>query len=166
MQAIMEEATGVSLGDLFDAWIRSPGELDYARTLSRVGLRLDRESPGREPKAARAALGARVRSEGTRLLVATVARGGAAQVAGIDPGDEIVAVSGRRVEAGSLDAALAACTPGQKVVVTVSRDGRILSLDTCLEQARPEKMRIVQRVDATLAERSLGAAWQGLPTVP
>jgi predicted metalloprotease with PDZ domain len=170
MQALMEEATGVSLGDLFDAWIRTPGELDYDRTRARVGLRLERESPpGQESienKAVRPALGLRARSEANRVVVATVARGGPAQMAGIDPGDELVAVSGRRIEVGSLDAALAAFAPGQKVGVTVARDGRVLSLEATLEQARPEKIRIVPRAEATPAERAMGAAWQSLPALP
>jgi predicted metalloprotease with PDZ domain len=161
MQALMEEATGLALGDLFDAWIRAPGEIDYDATLARVGLRLERETSPVEAggKAPRAALGVRVRSEGGRALVTSVARGGAAQVAGVDPGDELVSIGAQRVEAGAVDAAVALHVPGDEVAVVVAREGRIVPLLARLDEARPEKIRIVSRAEASDVERTLGAAW-------
>jgi predicted metalloprotease with PDZ domain len=163
-QAILEEATHVPLGDVFDAWIRSPGDIDYDTTLAHVGMRVDRDV--REPKDSaqknpRAALGIRARIEGGKAIVATVARGRAAQLAGIDAGDEIVAVGGRRVEAGSLEGALASRVPLEEVEVTVGRDGRVFTLTVLLEEARPEKIRIRTKADAPDSERSLALAWLG-----
>jgi predicted metalloprotease with PDZ domain len=174
MQALMEEATGVSLGDLFDAWIRSHGEIDYDRTLARVGLRLERPVPSaagaslsRDPsavnsgekKARSAALGVRLRSEGSRSVVAAVLRGGAAQVAGVDAGDELISIAGVRIEGGSIDAALAPHAPGEDVVVTVAREGRVFPLKVRLDEARPDKLKIIPRTEASDEERALGAAW-------
>jgi predicted metalloprotease with PDZ domain len=178
MQALMEEASGVSLGDLFDAWIRRPGELDYDRVLGQVGLRLEREASSAVrvgesaldvKKAPRAALGLRLRNESHRTVVAAVARGGAAQLAGIDPGDELISIGGRRIEAGAVDAALSPHAPGEEVEVSASRDGRIVSLKVRLEEARPEKVRIVRRPDASDEARALGVAWlasRNKPSIP
>jgi predicted metalloprotease with PDZ domain len=158
MQAIFEEATGVPLGDLFDAWIRSPGEVDYDRTLAHVGMRVDRKLP--ESKE-RAALGLRARTEGGKAVVAAVARGRAAQLAGIDAGDEVIAIGGKRVEGASIDAALASRVPLEEVDVTIGRDGRIFSLKVRLEEARPEKVRIAPKTNASESQRALALAWLG-----
>jgi predicted metalloprotease with PDZ domain len=164
MQEIFERVAGVPLGDLFDAWIRSPQAIDYGPTLARAGLKLDRLP--REPSEAAAAkgalrvsLGVRTRTEGGRTVVATVARGGAAQRAGIDPGDELVAIATRRVETGSLEACLQGAAPGDVVEVTVARDGRLLERSVTLDDLRSDKAKLVARPDATAAERSLFAAW-------
>jgi predicted metalloprotease with PDZ domain len=164
IQAIFEEATHVPLGDVFDAWIRSPGEIDYDTTLAQVGLRVDRElreGKDRVEKKPRAALGLRVRPEGGKAIVAAVARGRAAQLAGIDPGDELIAIGGARVEAGSLDAALASHAPHEEIEVTVARDGSLVTLKARLEEARPEKIHIVTRSDASDSDRSRALAWLG-----
>ena len=171
LERLFGEATGATLDDLFEAWIRSPGELDYDRTFARVGLRVARESEteggqgydGRERRVPRAALGIRVRSEGGRAMVATVARGRAAQLGGIDPGDELIAIAGKRVEGGSVDGALAECAAGQDIEVIVARDGRLLVLELRTEEARPKKVRIVRSEDATPAEQALGRAWLSGP---
>jgi predicted metalloprotease with PDZ domain len=163
MQAIFEEATGAKLGDLFDAWIRSPGDIDYDRTLAKVGMRIDRvpRDGTEKEKKPRAALGVRVRTEGGRVIVATVARGGAAQLGGVDPGDELVAIAGRRIEGGAVDAALAPRAPLEDVDVTVARDGALLTLRVRLEESGPDKVRLVPTSSATEAERALGASWLG-----
>jgi predicted metalloprotease with PDZ domain len=164
LQTILEEATHVSLGDVFDAWVRSPGEVDYDETLAHVGMRVDREprnaKEGAE-KGPRASLGVRARTEGGKAIVSTVARGRAAQAAGIDAGDEVIAIGGKRVEAGSLDAALASRVPLEEVDVTVGRDGRVLTLRARLEEAKPEKIHIVTRPDASELQRSRALAWLG-----
>jgi predicted metalloprotease with PDZ domain len=159
---IFEAATRVSLGDLFDAWIRTPGEIDYDKTLAHVGLRVDRERPEtkeRGERKSRATLGVRVRTEAGKAIVVTVARGGAAQIAGIDAGDEIIAIGGKRVEAGSLETALGTREPFEEVDVAISRDGRIFALKARLEKARPEKIRLSTRTDASSSARALALAW-------
>jgi predicted metalloprotease with PDZ domain len=162
IQAIFEEATHLALGDLFDTWIRSPGEIDYDKTLAHVGMRVDRERrdpKDRADKKPRATLGVRARSEGGRAIVAVVARGRAGQLAGIDTGDEIIAIGGRRVETGSLDAALGAYEPLEEVDITIGRDGRIFTRKARLEEARPEKIRISALADAVGTQRALAQAW-------
>ena len=124
MQAIFEHVAGVPLGDLFDAWIRSAAEVDPTAALARVGLTLERTS---RPDAPAGSLGVRVRTEGTRGIVASVTRGSAAARAGIDAGDELLGVGGARVEGGNVEATLRGRAQGDAVDVLVARDGRILT---------------------------------------
>jgi predicted metalloprotease with PDZ domain len=164
MQEIFEHVAGVPLGDLFDRWIRAPGTIDYGPTLARVGLRLDRPSrdPGEGAAAkggVRVSLGLRTRGDAGRTMVTSVVRGAAAQRGGIDPGDELVAIAGKRVEAGSLDSVLMGCSPGDVVPVVVARDGRLASRSVTLDEPRPEKVKLLPRLDASSMERALFVSW-------
>ncbi len=160
MLAAFERATGVALGDRFDAWIRAPGEIDYEPVLASVGLTLERSSKG---DAAPSSLGARLRAEGGRVTVTTVPRGSAAARAGIDAGDELLAVGGVRVEGTSLDATLRGRGKGEEVEVLVARDGRILQRRATLDGPRLDRVKVVAQRDAPEAARARFSAWLGKP---
>ncbi len=160
MQEIVERVAEVDLSDVFDRWIQAPGEVDYAPTLARAGLALERVV--RDPHAPKAWLGMRARSEGARVFVGSVLRGGAAQRGGLDPGDEILAIGNKRVE-GGVDAALSGLRPKDEVQVVVARDGRIATRTLTLDETPPDRVRLVARPNATSAERALFTAWLGDP---
>jgi predicted metalloprotease with PDZ domain len=160
MQSIFERVAGGSLEDLFASWIRSTAEIDYGRTLAHVGLTLERSA---RPDAAACSLGLRARSEGGRTLVASAARGSAAWRAGVDPGDEIIAIGGARVEGPNVDAALRGRAPDEEVPVVLARDGRLLTKTVRLDPPRHDRVKIVAKADATPCAREAFAAWLGAP---
>jgi predicted metalloprotease with PDZ domain len=160
MQPLFERVAGVPLGDLFDAWVRSPLEIDYARTLARVGLTLDRTS---RQDAAPCSLGVRVRSEGGRSYAATVLRESGAWRAGVDPGDEIIAVGGTRIEGTHVEAPLRGRSPGDTVEVVVVRDGRLLTKTVALDPPRQDRVKLAAKADAPTSARAAFAAWLGQP---
>jgi predicted metalloprotease with PDZ domain len=160
MQAIVERVSGIPLGNLFDAWIRSPADIDFAPTLAHVGLAIER-SPRSD--GASCSLGVRLRSEGARTIVASVTRGAAASRAGIDPSDEIVAVAGNRIEGTNVEAALRECAPGEIVDIAVARDGRLITIPLTLDPPKQDRVRIVARPDAPPRARAAFAAWLGAP---
>jgi predicted metalloprotease with PDZ domain len=160
MQALFERAAGVPLGDLFDAWIRTATEVDFATSLAKVGLAVERTSRADGPTAS---LGLRVRTEQGRALVASVTRDAAAWRAGIDPGDEIVAVGGARVEGGNVEATLRGRAPGDPLDVLLTRDGRVLQRRVALDPPRPDKVKLVASRDAVPAARAAFASWLGEP---
>ena len=153
MQSLFEEAAGVSLGDLFDRWVRGTAEVDAATTLRKVGLTVER--PSKEG----AALGVRTREIGGRVVVQSVLRGSAAHAAGIDAGDEVVAIGGRRVEGSSLDAIVSKLAPHATTEVLVVRDGRLRTLAVTLDAPRDRRVKIVPAEGATDAEKALYRAW-------
>jgi predicted metalloprotease with PDZ domain len=157
MQEIFERVTEVSLGDLFDAFVRSASEIDYASTLAKVGLGFERIA---KPESS-ASLGLRLRQEGGRAIVSSVLRGGAGHKAGIDPGDEIVAVGGKRLEGVQVETALAGRKEGEKVEVTIARDGKMATRAVTLDAARAERVRLVPKPDASPQARAAFVAWLG-----
>jgi predicted metalloprotease with PDZ domain len=163
MGAIIERATGIGIGDRLDAWVSAAREIDYDEVFAKVGLRVDRTSRKDAPAAS---LGARLRAEGGRTYVSSVLRGGAAQRAGVDPGDEIVAVAGHRVEGLSLDAGLRGRREGDAVDLLLARDGLMTQKRVVLDGARKERVKLVPREDATDAARAALAAWLSDPMPP
>ena len=91
-------------------------------------------------------------------LVARVYRGSPAEVAGVKPGDIIVAVNGQRVDSGQGLHNLEGLLPvGQPVKLDLQRDGKLLSVNATLK-AQPKE------VDgATLDARLAGATFSDLP---
>lgn len=155
MQKIFEETCEIDLGDLFDAWIRSAGEVDAVPTLAHAGLALERNAKTDAPS-----LGLRTRSDGGRVWITHALRGAAGQRAGIDVGDELLAVADRRVD-GGVDGALAHTKAGDTVPVLVSRDGRVRAVDVTLDPPRQDRVRITARKDATSEQRALCELWLG-----
>jgi predicted metalloprotease with PDZ domain len=160
MLAIFERAAGVSLGDLFDAWIRSPSEIDCAPTLARVGLVVDK---GARHDGATCSLGVRARADGGRTIVSSVVRDSAAGRAGVDAGDEILAIAGARVDGASLEAALRGRTAGEDVDVLVARDGRVATKRATLDPPRVDRVTLRADPDAPAAARDAFARWLGEP---
>ena len=157
MQRLFEDAAGVPLGDLFDVLVRSAREVDVASALRGAGLAIERAARGD----ATASLGVRTRADCGRLYVASVLRGCAAQRAGMDAGDEILAVGGKRVDGTGLEPVLFGKHAGDATQVLVARDGRVLTLDAVLDGPRLDKIKIVPAKDATEAETALRRAWLG-----
>ncbi len=161
MQAIFERVAGVPMGDVLDAWIRRPGELDLAPALARVGIRVERSAS--RPDAPACALGARVRVEAGLATVAAVARESAAWRAGVDPGDEIVGVAGQRIEGTNVEGALRGRSAVETVDVMLARDGKLLTRAVTLDPARLDRVRLAAREDASPASRAAFEAWLGGP---
>jgi predicted metalloprotease with PDZ domain len=158
MQSLFERVAGVPLGDLFDAWIRGVAEVDAATTLARVGLIVDKAP---RPDGALPSLGIRTRSDAGRLFVAFVARDSAASRAGVDAGDELLAVGGARVEGANLDATLRGRIAGEEVDLLLSRDGRILQRRATLEPPRVDRVKLRPDPDAPATARDTFARWLG-----
>jgi predicted metalloprotease with PDZ domain len=160
MQAIFEQVAGVPLGDLFDGWIRSSVEIDYDGTLAKVGLTVERSA---RPDGAPCSLGVRSRADGGRTMVVSVVRDSAAWRAGIDAGDELVAIEQSRIEGANVDAALRGRAPGDVVDVLLSRDGRMITRQARLDPQRRDRVQIRARPDAPARARDAFAAWLGEP---
>jgi predicted metalloprotease with PDZ domain len=145
--------------DLFEAWVERPGEVDGAALLSGVGLRVERHSRADAPQGT---IAARLRGDG-RVYVASVVRGGSAQRGGIDPGDELLAVAGRRVDGPSLDSALQGKRAGDEIEVLVAREGRTLTRALTLDEPRADKVKVLADPHASAEQRARFTDWLGDP---
>ncbi len=161
MAAIIERVAGTSMKDVLDPWVDGRGELPIDTVLAKMGLEVRRDTG----KRARGSLGVRLRTADGRATISSVLRGRAAQRAGLDAGDEIIAIAGRRVENAKIDPMLAGRPAGSEVEMVVSRDGTMRTVTVKLDAPIPDRIRIGLAEGATGAQRSLLQGWlRGLPS--
>jgi predicted metalloprotease with PDZ domain len=150
------EVAGVDLADWFTTALDTTAELDYRPALDWFGLQLHTGHT-----ASGGWLGARTRTEDGRLIVAGVPRGTPAFEAGLNAGDELLAIDGFRVAPDGLDDRLTATRPGDTVTLLVSRLDELKSIDATLS-AEPAVPSIVRRAPTATADQTARlAAWLG-----
>lgn len=150
------EVAGVDLGPWFRRALETTEELDYEPALEWFGLEF-RQPPARlDPPAW---LGAKTKVDAGRLLVENVPRGTPALDAGLNPGDEIVAIDDFRVLPDQLDKRLDAYKPGQKVTLLVARREELKRLTVTFGEEPPDRWTLAQRPNATAEQRARLGAW-------
>jgi predicted metalloprotease with PDZ domain len=117
-ERLVEEFTGFDFKPEFDRWLRSTEELQLGEIMRSFGVELHllpaksptdmgsvaETRPGQEPR--KLVLGAKWKQQGSGILLQQVFDEGAAQIAGLSAGDEIIAVDGLRLEAANLESYL------------------------------------------------------------
>ena len=80
-------------------------------------------------------------------VVSSVFDGSGGSVAGLMPGDEILAVGGERLAKNNLENLMSGFSPGVETTLLVSRRGQIVKLDIQLDAAVPDHFEIVLKSD-------------------
>ena len=119
MEDAVAEVLGDGLPDFFDAYVRGTTALDYEPALTWLGLRFAEADASDDPQSAfHLDL-----SWGALPTITKVRRGSPAWEAGLQVGDELVFMDGRRVTDAVLLAFEHRLAPGEAVPVVVSRRG-------------------------------------------
>jgi predicted metalloprotease with PDZ domain len=162
VEPIFAAATGLDLGEVFARQIRGTEDPDLAGELAHVGLEL---KSGWEP--AQLADGAKPVWLGITLgggKVTGVADGTPGQLAGVAPGDELVAIDGFRATAeADARALLAARRPGDALEITVFRRSRLVALPVVVAEAPPTRWEIAAVAEPGPDASDRYAAWMGEP---
>ena len=152
-KALVEDMSGLDLGDFFARYVDGTDELPLAHALADVGIEYNlRVAEGNKDLGGKAGKKARVSTEPARLWLGArwttggdarlthVFDGGPAQAAGLSAGDSIVAWDGLRVTANSLQSRIERMTPGTQATVHGFRRDELMTfyvepkpapLDTC-----------------------------------
>jgi predicted metalloprotease with PDZ domain len=132
----LEKFAGKTLDDFYSKYIYGLADIDYNKYLGYAGYKLtDALANNNDPT-----LGVVVGAANNRITVTSVSRGSAAWVAGINTDDQIVSVNGNAV--ASLQDIVAGKKPGDKITVTVNRDGQPLTLPVTLLKNQQVKYKI------------------------
>jgi predicted metalloprotease with PDZ domain len=171
LQPVFEEATGLSLDEVFDRQIRGTDDPDLSGELAHLGLKLEASHDSAQVADGAAALWLGGTVTGTKLT--GVFDGGPAHVAGLSPGDEIIAIDGfRAASEADLRNLVGARRAGDVAAVSVFRRSRLLEVPVVLAPAPPTKYEITgvaepgpaaARYEAWLGEPHPGA--QSLATI-
>ena len=137
LEAIASELAGVSLEDFFASAVRGTGELPLDALLRKHGIEVRyRAASGRADKGGKPAdkplgvwFGATLKVSGGRATVATVANHSPAEDAGLQPGDELLAVDGLKVSPAGLDELLRRFRVRDKAELAIFRGDELMQLE-------------------------------------
>jgi len=149
------EVAGTDLGAWFKTALETTDEIDYKPALEWYGLEFAPPQPGKSP----GWLGAKTKVEAGRLLVENVPRGTPGHAAGLNAGDEILAIDDFRVLPEKLDERLQSYRPGQQVTLLVARREELKRLPIALGAEPSETWMLVPRRNATPEQRAHLEAW-------
>ena len=152
--AALEAVGGRAYASELDAWVHGRDELPLRSLLEAVGVEWQESPPTLAQR-----LGVRVSESAlTGVKVSHVLRGGAAEAAGLAPGDELIAVQGWRLR--RLDDAVRLLPPGQPATLQVARDQRMLTLSLAVpEEGVVGTVMLKPASDPSPSARALGKAW-------
>lgn len=147
---ILEDSVGYSATQFILEYIMKPNPLPLDQVLGYAGLEVVEEKTSKEKpafeKIEQVSLGITTSTTDGRVFVRDVRRNSNGWKAGLDFGDEILAVNGRRITAATMEKTLSWSRPGDEVVVLVSRSNKILRLNVRLELEQ-KKLKL-KKVDA------------------
>ena len=127
-QKTAEMMAGKSLDDFFAKYVRGTQDIDYNAVLNGLGLQL---ATG-ESKNKTAYLGATLRQDGEKLIVAAVPKNTPGYEQGLNANDQIVAVDGIRATQAFLTSYLSEKRPNDKIKLTVFRFDELREIEIVL----------------------------------
>jgi predicted metalloprotease with PDZ domain len=155
--AAVAEVGGEELSRLVDHRVGTAVLPDLEDVVAEVGLRWQADECQQPP-----ALGVLTKDVEGGVAVTSVLRDGPAWRAGMTGGDRLLAVDGRVVGRGELEAVLRTSSVGDEVEVTVTRGPRLLTLPVTLAEPTPRRQ-LVADEKATDAQREVFRRWTGRP---
>ncbi|MBW4563229.1 MAG: M61 family metallopeptidase [Mojavia pulchra JT2-VF2] len=155
LQAVIESIAGRDLSDFFKSYIDGTEELPLNEYLAPFGLQLATEQE-EEPY-----LGVKVNTENGKEMIKFVEAGSPAQLAGIDPGDELLAINGIKVTATGLSDRLKDYQPKDTIQVTVFHQDLLRSLTVTLANPRPIRYQVIAVNNPDSVQQKNLAGWLG-----
>jgi predicted metalloprotease with PDZ domain len=169
-EELATEVSGLDLGMFFDQTVRGTEDPPLAELLAQFGVALEFrpgagvDDRGGVPRALNGeplALGASIREREHGVELTSVLDGGAAQRAGLAPGDVLVAIDRLRVTGRNLARRLARFEAGERVTASVFRGDELLEVGIVLKPAPADTCYLVVREQAEPKARERRQAWLG-----
>jgi len=149
----VEKFAGKNLDDFYKKYIYGLDDLDYGHYLDYAGYHLVDELAGNNDPS----LGITTATANGKVTVSNVLRGTAAWIDGINVGDEIIAIDSAKVT--DMTGVLNGKKPGDKINVSVLRDGLPLTLPVTLLKKAQIKYRIESAAEPTEQQMIVRKKW-------
>lgn len=156
LKDVIEKVTELELYDFFRRYIDGIDELPFDEYLQPFGLQLKRED-NEWPS-----IGMNVVRENNKEIIKFVENQGPAQLAGLDAGDELLAIEGFRVNADKLSDRLKDYQPGDILEVTVFHQDELITHKLTLAHPSPNRYQIVPVRKPTPKQEKNFSGWLGV----
>jgi predicted metalloprotease with PDZ domain len=156
LQQVIESVAGINLDDFFRRYVDGTEELPFNQYLEPFGLQLigeDEDAP---------TLGVKVQTENGREVIKFVEMGTPANFAGIDAGDELLAIDGIRVQSQQLSDRLKDYQPGDTIQVTVFHQEELRTYPVTLASPRPTRYQVIPVENPSSMQEENFAGWLGV----
>lgn len=157
LQSVAEKLAGSSLAKFFEDYVYGTAPVDWERALLYAGLELRAKDTERKPE-----LGVQISDRDGRLRVFGVVAGSAGYDAGIDLGDEIIALNGVRVtQARDFTDRIVNIGAGEKVKLTFFRRDRLREVEIELRLQSVPAYSVSKTANPTSLQKSIYESWLG-----
>ncbi len=152
---VCEKTAGKPLDELFDIYIPTTREIDYAKYLAYAGLSIDTE-PIPQPGGW---LGTSTRQEGDNLMITRVEWDSPAYKAGLSFQDVINEVDGMKLTASQLEEKLSGLKKGDKITISVTHRENRNTLEIILGEKTIRSFEIKPMADPTPQQSAILDNW-------
>ncbi|MEB3216544.1 MAG: M61 family metallopeptidase [Nostocales cyanobacterium 94392] len=146
LKQVIESVAEIDLTDFFQSYIHGTADLPFLEYLEPFGLKLVSYTPD-EPF-----LGIKVTSDNARESIKFVEVDSPAQIAGIDAGDELLAIDGMKVTGNNLNERLKEYQPQDTIEITVFHQDELRNYQVTLAEPRANKYEVVPIENASVAQ--------------
>lgn len=154
LRQTIESVAGIDLKDFFKQYVDETVELPFDEYLQPFGLQLQPIEEDPLPY-----LGITCKTEAGRDMVKSVEFGSPAQIAGIDAGDELVAIDGFRVTSEQLSDRLKDYNPSDTIQLTVFHQDALYTTPVTLASPRPNRYQVISVAKASKTQKELLKGW-------
>ena len=151
---VFSEVAETDLTDFFYRYLDTTEEISFDKYLEPFGLKL---KPIKETEAI-PYLGIKLQSEG-KEIVKFVEADSPAAIAGIDPGDEIIAINDIRVNAANLSDRLKDYKKDDNITVTFFHQDELMTTKATLASSKPNRYEVVQLENLSDIQKQNLSGW-------
>ena len=158
---IVESTAGQDVRKVVEDLLKTTGDPDIDRALDWYGLELQRTQSLPNGEQAPGGIGVKWEISGSALLAEHVLLDHPGAIAGVLPGDELLAIDGLRVTTENHQQRLQKLHPDEQVKLTLVRHGRLINLSLTTGTEVPVSYAIVPKPGISNREKKRMEAWLG-----
>jgi predicted metalloprotease with PDZ domain len=155
LKTTIESIAGADLTEFYDRYIHGVEELPFNEYLNPFGVEL------KPVKSTIPDLGIVINSDRGRELIKSVVSNSPAHLAGINPGDELLAIDGFKVSADRLNDRLQQYHPGAQINLTIFHGDRLLTVPIMLAEPQSQQYQLNALEHTDDRQRQQFKAWIG-----
>ncbi len=158
LHAVIESVAGRDLQSFFKTYLDTTTELDYNYYLEPFGLKVQAVSTQEYPPPH---TGLSITATNNITSVRFVEANSPAQLAGIDPGDELLALNKVRVTPSNWAEQLQNFNSGETIELTVFKQDRLCNVQLILQSPISDRYNLTPIPEPSLAQKQNLSAWLG-----